>query len=317
MSPIENPNVFTTFVEPHDARREVWLKERLTGIGASDAAAVFGLSPYKSPLMLYFEKRAEIETPVLEREALYWGRILQSPIALRYGHETGRIVEEADPYTIRRHPTHPFITASLDAEAIPTPTSQRPPADGKGVVEIKNAGFFKREDWRDEPPLAFQIQAQHQMFVTGAQWASVAALVGGQEFFWTDIPRHNGFINVLVNRVGEFWSQIQSGIPPEPDASESTKLLLKQLYPKDTGEIITLNAAAWAPVDEQLQKIKTEQKRLAAERDVLEAKLKLAMGVATAAQVDGADCVYTWKWQSRREFVTAASEFRVLRRKGE
>jgi putative phage-type endonuclease len=307
-----------TFVEPPDPRREAWLEKRKSGIGASDAAAVFGLSPYKSPLALYFEKRGEIDVPVAEREALYWGRILQGPIALRYQHETGRQVEEPDPYALLRHPTHPFIVATLDAKATPRdPLAKQPPAGGTGVVEIKNAGFFKREDWRDEPPLAFQIQAQHQMFVSGAEWASIAALVGGVQFFWADLPRHNGFINVLVNKVGEFWSRIQSGNPPDPDASESTRLLLKQLYPKDTGEIITLPTKPWADVDEELSKIKAEQKKLQERRDELENKLKLAIKDATAAVVDGTPTVYTLKWQQRREFVTAASEFRVLRRKGE
>jgi putative phage-type endonuclease len=315
--------MFTEDISPGSSitetnKRAVWLKERQTGIGASDSAAVFGLSPYKSPLALYFEKRGEVDVPESEREALYWGRILQSPIALRYRHETGRDVEEPDPYAIRRHATHPFMIATLDALATAKqPTAKQPPAGGTGVVEIKNAGFFKKEEWRDEPPLAFQIQAQHQMFVTGAEWASLAALVGGVEFFWADIPRHNGFINVLVNKVGEFWSRVQSGDPPEADASESTRLLLKQLYPKDNGEIITLPSKPWADVDEELVRIKADQKKFQERRDELENKLKLAIGPATAAVVDGIGTVYTHKWQQRREFTTAASEFRVLRRKGE
>lgn len=313
----QGTDAFTVYVEPHDAKREDWLERRKAGIGASDAAAVFGLSPYKSPLALYFEKRGEVDVPVAEREALYWGRILQSPIAQRYRHETGRQVEEPDPFAIVQHPTHKFMLATLDARATTTPTAKPSPAGGWGPVEIKNAGFFKREDWRDEPPLAFQIQAQHQMFVTGAQWASIAALVGGIEFFWADLPRHNGFIDVLVNKVGEFWSRVQTGTPPEPDASESTRQLIKQLYPRDTGAIITVPADPWAALDESLQGIKKQQKKLEGDRDILEAKIKLALKDATAMVIDGTTAVYTCKWQSRREFTTQASEFRVLRRKGE
>lgn len=298
-------------------QRAVWLQERKTGIGASDAAAVFGLSPYKSPLALYFEKRGEVEMPESEREALYWGRVLQSPIARRYEYETDREIEEPDQFAILRHPTHPFMLATLDATAMAkSPTAKQPPAGGRGVVEIKNAGFFKKEEWRDEPPLAFQIQAQHQMFVAGAEWASLAALVGGVEFFWADIARHNGFINVLLNKVGEFWSRVQSGTPPEADGTESTRQLLKQLYPRDNGEIITLESK-WANVDDELVRIKIDQKKYQERRDKLENELKLAIGTATAAQIDGSTAVYTHKWQERREFTTPASAFRVLRRKGE
>lgn len=315
MLPTENGEVFTTFVEPPDPARDAWLKQRLTGLGASDAAAVFGVSPYKSPLALYYEKRGEIDMPVSEREALYWGRILQSPIAVRYANETGRQVIETPPYELRRHPTHPHMIATLDALATATPTSKWAPAGGPGNVEIKNAGFFKREDWRDEPPLAFQIQAQHQMFVTGCQWGSIAALVGGVEFFWTDIQRNNGFIEVLVRLCGEFWARVTAGTPPEPDASESTRLLLKQLYPKDTGEIINLGPE-YSELDEKLQKLKADAKKLQEERAQLENKLKLAMGSATAATFENGS-VYTFKTQGRREFVMPATEFRVLRKKGE
>jgi len=297
-------------------KRAVWLAERRTGLGASDAAAVFGVSPYKSPLTLYFEKRGEIEMPESEREGLYWGSILQTPIATRYGHETKRTIELTDPYEIRRHPTHPFIIATLDAIAVPTAEGQPTPAGGPGPVEIKNVGFFRREDWRDEVPLAFQIQNMHQQFVMGAEWGSLGALVGGNAFFWSDIPRHNGFIEVLVAKLKEFWERVQAGKPPDADGTESTRELLKQLYPKDTGEIRHLQTE-WANYDEELQKIKATQKKLQERRDVLENNLKLAMGAATAATIEGSDAVYTLKWQQRREFVTKASEFRVLRRKGE
>ena len=33
--------------------REEWLKQRLPGIGGSEAAAVLGVCPWKSPLSLY------------------------------------------------------------------------------------------------------------------------------------------------------------------------------------------------------------------------------------------------------------------------
>lgn len=197
---------------------------------------------------------------------------------------------------------------------MPTPVGAPTPASGPGVVEIKNAGFFKREDWRDEPPLAFQVQVQHQMAVTGAQWGSVAALVGGVEFFWTDIPRHNGFIEKLLQACGEFWERVQAGTPPAADGSESTRQLLKELYPRDTGEVIAL-PAPFISVDEELTRLKKQAKALAQRRATLEAELKLAIGAATAATLDNGT-VYTYKTQGRREFVTPASEFRVLRRRG-
>lgn len=295
--------------------RRKWLEDRRTGLGASDVAAIFGVSPYKSALALYFEKRGEVEMPESEREALYWGRILEGPIGQRYSDETGRPIVRCDPFTVRRHPTHSFLIATPDALAQPSPIGPVPPAGGPGVVQIKNAGFFKREDWRDEPPLAFQIQVNHEMLVTGVEWGSIAALVGGVEFFWTDLSRNNGFIEVLVQACRDFWQRVKDGNPPDPDHTESTKKLLKQLYPRDTGEIIAL-APEFIDVDDELQRLKAEQKKLQERRDFLEARLKLAIGDATAATLDNG-AVYTLKTTDRREFTTPATSFRTLRRKGE
>lgn len=302
-------------VGEEDRARTEWLQERRTGLGASDVAAIFGVSPYKSALALYHEKRGDIPITESEREALYWGRILQTPIARRYHDETRRDVEIPSPYEIRRHPNLTFMIATLDATATPTEASAAPPAPGFGTVEIKNAGFFKREEWRDEPPLAFQIQAQHQMFVTGAQWCSIAALVGGSEFFWADIARHPGFISVLCRRAEEFWQRVQHGTPPDVDGSEATRELLKQLYPKDSGRLVNL-PRGFDAVDEELQAIKARMKKDGARRDELENALKYALGDATAATLENG-AVYTYKTVNRREFVTAAGSYRTLRRKGE
>ena len=37
--------------------RAAWLAQRRNGIGASDIAAVLGISPWKTPLQLYMDKR--------------------------------------------------------------------------------------------------------------------------------------------------------------------------------------------------------------------------------------------------------------------
>jgi putative phage-type endonuclease len=297
-------------------QRAVWEEERKTGLGASDIAAIFGVSPYKSALALYYEKRGQVEMPMAEREALYWGRILEQPIAQRYGDETGRRVEMAEPYTILRHPTMPWMIATLDAKAEAIPgQSKEPPAGGPGVVEIKNAGFFKRDEWMDEPPLPFLIQTNHQMLVAGTQWGSMAALIGGSEFFWADLTRNDAFLEVLVAKAAEFWDRVVSGRPPDADGSASTTQLLKTLYPRDSGQVIALKGK-WGDIDDRLVRIKADQKKLSDERDELENTVKHAMGDATAATLDNG-AVYTLKTTNRREFTTPATSFRVLRRKGD
>ena len=43
-------------VSTEDMQEETWLQYRRNGIGGSDAAAVIGLSPYKTARDVYFEK---------------------------------------------------------------------------------------------------------------------------------------------------------------------------------------------------------------------------------------------------------------------
>ena len=57
-------------------RSAEWLALRQQGIGASDVPAVLGLSPYKSRLTLWLEKRGEID-PVPVGAAADRGVILE------------------------------------------------------------------------------------------------------------------------------------------------------------------------------------------------------------------------------------------------
>ena len=44
-----------------DNNRKQWLEERKAGIGASDAAAIIGMNPWKTNIQLWQEKTGEVE----------------------------------------------------------------------------------------------------------------------------------------------------------------------------------------------------------------------------------------------------------------
>ena len=54
-----------TIVRSYQTRPE-WLRERRHGIGASDAAALYGESPWQSPMSLWAEKRGLTAAIVLD-----------------------------------------------------------------------------------------------------------------------------------------------------------------------------------------------------------------------------------------------------------
>jgi putative phage-type endonuclease len=285
--------------------RDAWLDARKSGIGASDAAAVLGVSQWRGPLQVYCDKLGIAQTDPAEVEAMEWGLALETPIAARYQRETGRTVIDPGPFTIHRSPEHPFMLATVD-RFIDTPDR------GRGVLEIKTTGGFRGE-WDTDAPLPYQIQIMHQMAVTGLAWGSLAVLVGGQKFLWMDVERNDEFIAALVEREREFWQRVQDQNPPPPDASESCRELLKRLYPREApGQVIALppDAAKW---DAQRREAKAAMDVASASCREAENLLIAALGEAEVGLLpDGTR--YSYKSQNRKGYTVEPATFRVLRR---
>lgn len=319
------------------ATKEEWLKRRLTGIGSSDAPIILGLTKWKSPLALYHEKLG-LRTPSEgEIDHLEFGLAMEPVIIATYERRTGRktlssletLVDKPMPanrWTSVQDPELPFLLATPDAGIAPidklAPVNEygkeivEPPVFYKpGVLEAKNVDVSKGRDWEDtqEAPIMYTVQVQHQLMVTGLEWGSIAAVVGGNRFMWADIRRDEELIRMLRQLEIEFWDRVVRQDPPPVDGSDSTKELLKRLYPKDTGELIDLpdEATEW---DEELEKAKRDEKDAKARRQLLENKLTAAIGSATVGVHEGV--VYSWKWQKRRAYQAAETEYRVLRRHG-
>ena len=299
------------------ASEQDWLAARRHGIGASEAAAILGVSPYKSALQLYCEKLELVEPDASEAEHLYWGRMLERPIARRYADVTGRRVVPCEPWTLRRSRQHSFMVATLDALTWPVrheTASAYEEAKSVMPLEIKNVGVYKGEDWAEEPPLAFQIQVQHQLAVTGLGAASIAALIGGNRLVWFDVARNDKFITLLIEKESEFWARLQATDPPPVDGSEAGKALLRALYPRETpGLVVNLpgEAMAW---DAELQEVKDLGKQYDAKKQELENKLKAAIGEAETGVLPNGT-TYTWKASERKGYVVEATLVRTLRRK--
>lgn len=315
--------------------KDEWLKRRALGLGSSDAAVILGLSKWKSPLALYYEKRGMREETAGEKEFLEWGLALEPAIIAGYERTTGRRTVDAawalnappakqTRFVTVQDPDMPFLLATPDAGLMPIEAdrSDRPEAfvappvwNAPGVLEVKNVDVSKGRDWEDtqEPPVIYTVQVQHQLMVTGMQWGSIAALVGGNRFMWADIPRDEELIAMLRKLEAEFWDMVIQGTPPPVDGSDSTKNLLARLYPRDTGEVkeLPLELLEW---DAEVVSAKRDLKAAEQRKAEAENKIRAAIGDATVG-VCGA-LSYSWKHQQRREHVVKASEYRVLRRHG-
>jgi putative phage-type endonuclease len=263
------------------------MTDRRASIGASEAAAVLGLSPYKTPLDVYLEKTGDVPAPVLDSEPVYWGRALESLILQRYMADTGRALDVVQQ--VYRSPEHPFMTATPDA------------VGADRLVEIKTAGIRQAAQWgepgTDAVPIQYLVQVTHQMIVTGHQLADMAVLIGGQDYRVYAVPLDRELAAAVIEREREFWSAVSARTPPAPTTLAGASLR----WPRDTGATVV----ASPDVLEALARLKAVRERLKvdeADADALELAVKTCMAEATTLTDAAGAVLATWKSQSSRRF---------------
>jgi len=290
--------------------RDAWLSARGLGVGASESAALFGLSPWMSAFSLWAEKSGVApreDSP--GSEAMRWGVLLEAPIAEAYKQDSGRqLWTPPSPYCVAVDRALPFLRATPDRWII-----EAEGHDGRGVLEIKNVDGSKSAAWDDGPPIHVQVQVQHQLAVTGFAWAAVAALIGGNRMKTWDVERNEDFITELRLKVAEFWEQVATKKAPSVDGSEATARALKALHPKDNGLEVKLpdEAAQWWS---EIEAAKEEEKAAKARKTEAENKLRAAIGDNTfGALADGRRIVSRLTEVSGRTQVVEPYSFRALR----
>lgn len=261
-------------------------EQRSKGIGGSDAAVVVGLSPFKSPYQLALEKRGEAPPDEEETLAMKFGALLEEPLVQHYCDVTGRDVRRQP---IAFHDRYPFMLANIDRQILKD-------SRGPGILEVKTTN-----DWTgrsihgvEDIPDHYYIQAQHYLAVYDYAWASFAILIGTQRFVWFDVERHDGVIEELIKQEADFWERVQTGNLPPIDGSERTAELIKRMYPRDSGKVLTIDAPELIQTATHLVSAKALVKKTEADITLFENQLKSAIGDASEAQLPGFGSI-TWK----------------------
>lgn len=251
---------------------EKWLKERKSGIGGSDAGAICGLNPYRSPIAVYQDKTST-ETDDTDSESMRQGRDFEDYVARRFMEETGKKARRAN--VIYKSREHPFLFANVDRMII---------GENAGL-ECKTASAYSADRWKDgHIPESYELQCHHYMAVTGADAWYIAVVILGKDFLWHRIERDEDLIRNLISIESDFWNNhVIPHIMPEPDGSESSERLIRQMTGKATYE----KEIPLTGFDEQLNRrmeIAELIDRLDTEKKTIEQKLKLYMGDAEIAE---------------------------------
>ena len=261
--------------------RDTWLEARRKGIGASDIAAVLGVSPWATPYQLYLDKRGELpqedEKPVLHR-----GKRFEPVVLQFYEDETGHAVTRQQEHVVG---AEPWMLATLDGfDAVV----------GAPVEAKTRNEFYRRDEFgepgTDEVPIYYGAQVYWQMMITDADAGYLAAMIGLDDFRIYRFERDPDLESLLVARGREFWTMVENGTPPEPRTDTDVKLM----YRKDSGASIEASPDVVAAC-ERLRAIKAEAKELEAEVDGLSMQIKSAMGAASVLTGPGGKPMATWK----------------------
>ena len=192
-----------------DQRSPEWFALRADGITATDATVISGLSPYKTPYQLWAEKRGAY-TPDPVGPAAVRGILLESTVAEFYEMETGRELRRSNG--IVRLKNIPWVMASLDRTVV----------GEDGLVEIKTSASPR---WNMYPiPPEVEAQVQWQMFVTGAPWVDVAALLGGLVFRIQRVEGDIEYQTRLYQKAIDFRDAVMNGTPPALQGADSDAL---------------------------------------------------------------------------------------------
>ena len=265
-------------MDAHD--RAEWLAQRRNGIGASDIAAVLGISPWKTPLQLYLDKRGELP-PQEDAPQLRRGRMLEPLVLDFYADETGHQVTRQQECVVG---AEPWMLATLDGfDAV-----DNAPVEAKTVSPFLAKEFG--EHGTDEVPLHYAAQVHWQMMLTDASKGYLAALIGIDDFRIFTLLRDHELESLMIARATEFWQRVLDGNPPDP----SSELDIKLLHPRDTGSSIEATPEIADAVAE-LAALKAQAKDIEAKEGLADMKIKAFMGDnATLFGLDGKPLA-TWK----------------------
>ena len=221
------------------------IKERATGIGASEVAAIFDKHKFMSQADLYMVKRG-LKPPPDETADMARGNFLEAGIA----NWTARDLDlQIGVGKTIRHPDHSIAIATPDRLILPPSTDSHIRfTEPIGVLEIKSP---RRGDDYERPevdpqgvPEYIALQVQWQLGIARAYYkvdadvGIVSALIYGELSIYR-FTFNAELFNLMLDRAVEWWdNHIINDTPPPIDGSAGSKDYLARAYPRDTTTIL-------------------------------------------------------------------------------
>lgn len=212
---------------------ERWLECRMHGpkgdipytVGGSDVAAIFGVSPWVTPLELWMIKKGKIKVPEkLNALQLEMGHMLEPIAAYFYGVKTGNMV--IDDTNMYQHANFKYALADFDRRYIRK-------SDGEpGILECKSTSYHKASAWADGAyPLYYELQLRYYLSVADVQHGAFSSVWGNNpdnDMAMPELERDKAKEDMIFDKLDRWiWSLVHDKPPTMRDVDP--ELALKSL----------------------------------------------------------------------------------------
>lgn len=209
--------------------------DRKTYLGGSDAAGILGLSPWATPLDIYFRKVGYPGDPPPAdpmREKIWKRGKRMEPVVIEmlrdeYPIEITKVSTEQEPNRYRDE-EYPFMAAEIDFEWTVTrqmieyfPKFKDLPLGSTQNGEVKTVHPFGAGEWgeatTDEIPVHYGCQSMHGLGVTKRLACLYALLIGSDNLIPYQIMNDPEIMGPMRKRLANFWLQhVIPKIAPSP-----------------------------------------------------------------------------------------------------
>jgi len=194
--------------------RESWLKDRGRGIGASEAAAIFGVSRWSDPVRLWEEKCGFRQAKDLSGvDYVEEGNRAEGPIRELFKALHPEYDLTHRPFDMLFQEERPWLFATLDGELTEKESGER------GIYEAKKHILQSRADWRKwdgRIPNHYYAQILHQFLATGFSFAILNALLirqsGDAELrhYYYERQECQYDMDLLLGAEEDFWNCVEN-----------------------------------------------------------------------------------------------------------
>lgn len=272
-----------------------WHALRAQDLTSTDAAALFGLSPYKTPFELWHEKKAGQVVQIDQNDRMLWGNRLQDAIAEGIAEDQGLIIRPMREY-VRLGGLRVGSSFDFEIEGVlpSSPFAAAFAAAGPGILEVKNVDWLAfRNGWTIEDnfveaPAHIEIQTQHQQLVAGRSWSLIGALVGGNRYEVIERKADPQVHAGILAKAREFWQSIADNRAPDPVMPEDAEAVIRMHGFAEPGKLYDARKdTALAQMIADYSRLKREAKDLDEIAQVRKAEILQRIGDAEKVLLDG------------------------------